>query len=365
MVQPRPNPYIESDENVISVSGSTGGSRFAWARLTNAIGDAVNRGFREIDLICDLQPPHEPLFDVAVAAALHGFKNAGVNIRVTVPSDRLESQLYSFLYPLAAATSIPPPRNEFFSRVWRFSSETASDLASAFEKNATEMVPWAAGAWEFFVLVLYELIDNVVEHASSDYGFIEEQVHSSGTVLLAVADPGIGIRTSFLRSREYAPRSDQDAIMLSIKQGVTSLDARGRGNGLWFATRNAAAGNGAFTLISGEGRMFWPPNAIDPQISPVSRFKDRKTGITHPSAMTIGVVDFNAMRSIDSIEVLGYKPSVAAWEAYADDQKISISIAEQSRGFATRRAAEQLRNTIERCITRAALPLSWTSTAST
>ena len=233
----------------LTLTGSTGRGRSGWIYAANGITAEFQRGVREFTITADLDPLHSPEFDVPMAAVLEGFRGLGASFRVTVPPGAPpDSQTYSFLSPLEFSTGGTPPRGEYFSRVWKFDSETGSGLAKAISENALEMITWADGAWDYFVLMLSEIIDNVIEHATAHFGFIEVQIHRSGTVLMTVADSGVGVRQSFLRTNQYSPRTDEDALLLAINEQITSLPDRGRGNGLWFATRNAAANNGQFSL---------------------------------------------------------------------------------------------------------------------
>ena len=270
-----------------------------------------------------------------MAAVLEGFRRLGATFTIEVPEGVPDdSQTYSFLSPLEFSSADPPPRGEYFSRVWAFDSETGSALAKSMSEKALEMIPWAPGAWDYFVLMLSEMLDNVIEHSSTTLGFVEVQIHRSGTVLMTVADYGVGIRQSFLRTNMHSPRTDQDALLLAINEKITSLPDRGRGNGLWFATRNAAANNGQFSLFSGLARVVWQRGAREPSIHDVRRFIVR--GLPYPAPMTVASLDFDGTRELDSIKVLGYEPIIPEREQYERGAEIALSVAKQSRGTATR-----------------------------
>ena len=340
--------HVEADGAILTFSGSSGVTPGAWRYAANALVRDWQQGIREFTINTDLDPLHSPEFDVPMAATLEGFRSLGAEFDIGTTGGRTQDNpILSFLFPLDAAHDVPPPRGEYFSRVWRFDAESITGIADAISTNALERVAWAEGAWDYFVIILYELIDNVNEHSGTGAGFLEVQIHNSGTVLITVADAGRGIRQSFLRARDYAPRTDADAIQLAIQEGVTSLPTRGRGNGLFFATKNAAAANGQFSLESGETRAVWRSGALDMDFRPVRRFSDHQTGLPLPAPMTIAVLDFDARRSIDSIQVLGHEPIVPERERYEEGDALYLSVADRSRGTATRSAARQFRNMIE------------------
>ena len=334
------------DGSTLTFSGSPGANRNGWLYAANGITTEFERGTRDFTIFADLEFPHSPEFDVPMAAVLEGFRRLGATFTIEVPEGVPDdSQTYSFLSPLEFSSADPPPRGEYFSRVWAFDSETGSALAKSMSEKALEMIPWAPGAWDYFVLMLSEMLDNVIEHSSTTLGFVEVQIHRSGTVLMTVADYGVGIRQSFLRTNMHSPRTDQDALLLAINEKITSLPDRGRGNGLWFATRNAAANNGQFSLFSGLARVVWQRGAREPSIHDVRRFIVR--GLPYPAPMTVASLDFDGTRELDSIKVLGYEPIIPEREQYERGAEIALSVAKQSRGTATRTAARQFRNMVE------------------
>ena len=346
MVSRPDRPFrFAADGSDLTFEGSTGQNRNGWIYAANGITQEFQSGIRDFRITADLEYPHDPQFDAPMAAVIEGFKRLGATFEVVVPDNvSFDQQTYSFLFPLELSDE-PPPRGEYFSRVWMFDRDTGSRIAQNLSDNALEMTAWASGTWDYFVLMLSEIIDNVIEHSSVPFGFVEVQIHRSGTVLMTVADCGVGVRQSFLRTTAYAPRTDEDAILLAISERVTSLPERGRGNGLWFATRNAAANNGRFSLMSGTARVVWGMGAREPQVLSVYRFNDK--GIPQPGPMTVASLDFDATRAVDSIEVLGYEPVVPERERYEEGEEIVLSVAEQSRGTATRTAARQFRNMVK------------------
>ena len=135
------------------------------------------------------------------------------------------------------------------------------------EKFRTEFFGYAS-ILQTCNMVFSELAENVVYHADSGGGYVLAQqynYHQGPVVEIAVADCGIGIRSS-LRKNQHLSRvdADEDAIHLAISEGVSSLEDRNRGFGLHHIAGNVRtqrdrvmtirSGNGILTL-RGDGTI--------------------------------------------------------------------------------------------------------------
>ena len=105
-----------------------------------------------------------------------------------------------------------------------------------------------------------ELATNVVNHAESEGGYVLAQQYnyrSGPKVEIAVADCGIGIQASLQKNHKHTSvLSDSDAIELAIKEGVSSLEDRHRGYGLYHVTGDVKKNNDReMTIRSGHGTM--------------------------------------------------------------------------------------------------------------
>lgn len=101
-----------------------------------------------------------------------------------------------------------------------------------------------------------EMAQNVVQHAGLGTGVAVAQASRAHPAFeLAIADRGIGVRGSLLRSDRYSDvTSDADALELALQYGVTSSHDGG-GAGL-FATRYLLGQNGGdFILRSGTAKV--------------------------------------------------------------------------------------------------------------
>lgn len=109
--------------------------------------------------------------------------------------------------------------------------------------------------------VLYELIRNVLEHAGAgDRGAVAAaQVTSTGRLLIGVADSGIGVQGSLLRSHPVT--SHKSAIELAFQPGVTGTTSRFGGNetnggaGLFFMKAMSTLARHHMVMITGDQMM--------------------------------------------------------------------------------------------------------------
>lgn len=107
--------------------------------------------------------------------------------------------------------------------------------------------------------VIFELVRNVLEHASSEEGAIicAQYYQKSNTIRIGVVDNGMGIRKSMGRS--YSTKTDMEAIVLALTPGITGTTRKIGGNeenagaGLFFIKSLAKVNRDFFVVYSGNG----------------------------------------------------------------------------------------------------------------
>lgn len=105
--------------------------------------------------------------------------------------------------------------------------------------------------------VIYELVRNVIEHASSEIGAVvcAQYYKKSNRIRLGVTDAGIGIKESI--SKSYTPNTDLEAIKMALTPGITGTTRlRGgteenAGAGLFFTKSLAKSNRDFFMIYSG------------------------------------------------------------------------------------------------------------------
>lgn len=114
-----------------------------------------------------------------------------------------------------------------------------------------------------FTEALVEIGANVIQHAGARVGFVAAQRFENAyqgrvppRLQLVVGDAGIGIRASLAAGRpEAAGMSDEQAILLALREGVTGKPGTNSGVGLSTVREYADAFMGILRVRSGEGMV--------------------------------------------------------------------------------------------------------------
>lgn len=114
-------------------------------------------------------------------------------------------------------------------------------------------------------IIIAELVENVYRHAESTApGFVVAQVHPKARkLMLAIADTGIGVYTSFTRSdmpeaRQLA-KTPKDALVAAISPCVSSKKTKQSGYGLYITKKLCELNKGSFRLTSGSHTLIDTP----------------------------------------------------------------------------------------------------------
>ena len=141
------------------------------------------------------------------------------------------------------------------SRIWRFTESSVTPIADAISRSLLERLSLEEGVFRAINWCLYEIMDNVLQHAESEVGFVEAQVHqASKRVAICIADAGVGFKQSFRNSR-HRPGTESDAITLSVQENFTRDSQVGAGNGLWGLYQIVTKNDGLLSIQSGRGSL--------------------------------------------------------------------------------------------------------------
>ncbi|MBP0017241.1 MAG: hypothetical protein J7647_06735 [Cyanobacteria bacterium SBLK] len=137
--------------------------------------------------------------------------------------------------------------------VWKFSSsDEVHSLVEAYLDTVSKSTVCQNGVIQGLEWCLNEIMDNVLQHSSADYGYVMGQIHqNSQHIAVCIYDYGQGILNTLRTS--YAPNSAVDAITIAIKEGVTRDKSIGQGNGMWGLSNIVRSNSGLLNIISGSG----------------------------------------------------------------------------------------------------------------
>lgn len=227
-------------------------------------------------------------------------------------------------------------------KVWKYNSpEEVYSIVTALVKYLNTRVICAKGVVEAFEWTVNEVMDNVIQHSQSQFGYIVCTATSGSHISVAIYDNGIGILKSFQNSK-YRFRSPADAIMASMQEGTTSNPAIGQGNGLWGMSKLISNNKGQLSIMSSNASV-----SIDEHNNVYRRDKRVTINCAHPiTAGTLVDFQFQCNNEIVISEVFGanYVMTNLNLEELEDEKnRIHIQVKDFSFGYATRQAGERAR----------------------
>lgn len=155
--------------------------------------------------------------------------------------------------------------------VWKYHNETeASQITRRFMGNLLDRMPCEEGVYDTLNWCIFEVLDNVFQHSQAPTGYVMMQLHrTTRQCAITVSDSGIGIHRAMAMGAaagriDYRSiqKADQ-AIALSIKQGVTSKGKLNQGNGLFGLSRSVEINGGGLTIHSGKGTWSFKEGNVD------------------------------------------------------------------------------------------------------
>lgn len=133
----------------------------------------------------------------------------------------------------------------------------ADDLAEILIQDS------ATSAGQTLEYAIRELMRNSVEHsASANLWYCAQYWPTKDLVELAIVDEGRGILSSLLENPKYSPKSESEAIRLSLRSGVSRVDyernplSENSGEGLFVISELAKRTGSLFVLSNNEGVLF-------------------------------------------------------------------------------------------------------------
>ncbi len=200
-----------------------------------------------------------------------------------------------------------------------------------FNRSAFAAVEWA----------LNEITDNVINHSESPIGgLLQLSVFDLRTsrVEFTVSDAGVGV-PSTLRTTRSGMKTDADALLQSVRSGVTRNAELFQGNGLYGSLEICRVGGGRFSLNSGSGALFSINKAVEA----------RNELIDHCGTTVDAIIDFSEPQLLEralAIDGRVHKPVDYIELKYEQDglQAVPFKLDEQATSFRSRPAGKPVHN---------------------
>lgn len=167
-----------------------------------------------------------------------------------------------------------------------------------FNRSAFAAVEWA----------LNEITDNVINHSQSPVGgFLQFSVYDprKSRVEFTVSDAGLGVPRTLVQTHTSIA-TDADALMQSVRSGVTRNAQDFQGNGLYGTLEICRVGGGKFSLNAGKGILYSVKEAVNARNDMVpftGTSVDAVVDFSEPSLLEKALaIDGKVHRPVDYIE---------------------------------------------------------------
>jgi hypothetical protein len=219
-------------------------------------------------------------------------------------------------------------------------TEKILSALSSFDRSHLKAIEWS----------LNEITDNVINHAQSTIGGLLQVTNFARglkVIEFSVCDAGIGIPAS-LKTGHAEIKSDQEALDLAIREGVTRSKSVGQGNGLYGSWRITQTSGGSFEIHAGYASLTSWPDSL----------RIRPEAIPFMGSLVVARISYEKELLLE--EALKFKgkahdPTDFVQLAYEedDDGMVLFPLAREAQGFGSRAAGmpvrQKLKNLIRIC----------------
>jgi anti-sigma regulatory factor (Ser/Thr protein kinase) len=287
-----------------------------------------------------------------LACAIEHLRRNGRNVRTNETFEELEETNY--LKPLGVASE-PLVEADPVGKVWRY--ESAAEINTLLDgtlRFLASRLQWERGTLHALEWSLYELLDNVFQHAQAQAGYFMFQIQQERRRLsYCIADQGRGIYASFSGSR-VRPGSPIDAITLAVQKGVTRDPDSNSGNGLWGASEIVAKSRGQLTISSGGAALYFNRVTRQSQSIPRVLVLDRE----RPGTFIDAQIDASVPVSItDMFDQLATPVDLRLENLEDDTGALRVNLKDMRFGAGTRQSGSFTRAYVANLMTQSDAPL--------
>lgn len=338
--------FLKRESNRIIIAGAIGGQdvRKVFAALHDAIN---NRGYG--DLILDFTHCNTA-FSAAmlpICAHVRMLRESRIDFQIELPENQRIRRIFEssgWAHFLSPRDFDYPRRNQYGRQLPASSYSTSEEqdklLNEILEKLLSVVPNFNRAAFAAVEWALNEISDNVLNHArSSGGGLIQLSVFDEKRhrVEFTVSDVGRGVPATLRETREEL-ESDVDALLASVKSGVTRNAKEFQGNGLYGTLEICRVGGGKFSLNSGGASLVCHQQSVEA----------RREHIPFSGTTVDAIIDFSEPLLLEralSIDGKYHTPTDFIELRYEEDglQNIHFSLEEQAPSYRSRIAGKPVR----------------------
>ena len=307
--------------------------------LNDTILAGKRKGYQTFSIAVKDTPAY-PNACAPIAGVLDYYRMDGSTFHIQFENPRGYVAHTGFDNPSAVSAMQISQKKNPLDTVWKFqSSAEVNQLVNAFLAEIRQADLISPGVITSMDWCLNETMDNVLQHAQAECGYIMGQLHQERKrISFCIFDTGIGIYNS-LRNSKYQPPTPLDAITLALQEKVTRDENVGQGNGLWGLSKLVSDSQGTIR-ISSAGAVYMRESDGDLATHKTGNFN---LGKAHGTTLVDFQMDYS--QEVDVAKALnGYTPTDYWLEnAETENGDAVIRVARESSGTGTRQAAEKLR----------------------
>lgn len=295
------------------------------------------------DFIIEFDDIHSsyPNAVVPIAGLIDFYKSVGMSFECASQDKNLQPIIKPYC-PSINQEALDRP----LSKIWQFqNSKEVATIHTSIVNELRRSDTFAEGVLAGIEWTIYEIMDNVLNHAESSSGFIMAQLHkTSKHIAITIYDAGIGIYNS-LKHSIHKPKRNADALSICVRAGITRDKKVGQGNGMHGLYSLVQEGGGSLTITSGRDAYI---------------LKDGHTNIIrdkylHPRNNRLSTtidfqLDYSQNISIDKVLTFNgvHFDFVDLYAESIENEQgdLVFNVAELSEGTGTREAALRLKNEI-------------------
>lgn len=284
-------------------------------------------------------------------------RTKGVDVSLILPNDDRLRRLFlntgwaHFIEP--SEYQAPERRNftrQFPAARYQNHEEQEALLDELLEKLLAVIPNFNRAAFASVEWAMNEISDNVLNHSQSPVGgFLQLSVFDPRRfrVEFTVSDAGVGVPTT-LRTSVPDIRDDADALMQSVRSGVTRSAQDFQGNGLYGTLEICRVGGGKFSLNAGKGLLY----SVNKTVSA------RNDNVPFCGTTVDAVIDFSEPALLEkalAIDGRVHKPVDYIELRYEQDglRSVPFKLDEQALSFRSRPAGKpvktKLSNLVQAC----------------
>jgi hypothetical protein len=211
-----------------------------------------------------------------------------------------------------------------------------NDIVNRAIEVCFQQLVFAEGVPQAFEWALSEIAGNILVHSEDEFGWLQVITYPEKQKLaLIVCDSGVGIPKT-MKTAFPDIRSDQEALEMAIRKGVTSKPNYGQGNGLAGSLAIAQGSNGVFAITSGQGRI----RLLDGKLEHTAHFPHYKGTCVEMQFLT--QQEINLPRAL-----WGHKPVDYMELKFEDDKgELVFKLRDYASSFGNRITGERIRNLV-------------------